>query len=323
MKRIISGLICTIILVCFSSVYVSALSIGHYTGYAQTYYINPDTGVTDDGGSRNEAVGEGMCRSVIAETALVEYDGADTYVTLRVLLLSNIRDLKLYVQQTKGDANSYTQISPEIMSEDAENDCADYRFKVPQSDSYIKCSAYIIPMSRDVTFYINVSGELSEGAADFIVSVEKKETNQVTNDTSESNSITVNVSEQSAKNDTAQNHTVSSNTKTSAASNSTNTQKATPKLNTAAVSDLQNVAATESVQTSETPVNSEQPTEGVTEQPKSTEQTEKDDKLKHINSNNSTDKTKKSNAGTITAVIVIIPVFAAALVAGIRHFKSR
>lgn len=325
MKRIISGLICTIIFVCFCNIYVSALNIGHYTGHAQTYYINPDTGVTDDGGSRNEAVGEGMCRSVIAETALIEYDGVNTYATLRVLLLSNIRDLKLFVQKTKGDSNSYTEVDPEIMSEDAENDCADYRFQIPEPDSYIKCSAYIIPMSRDVTFYINIPGELTEGSADFIVSVEKQDTSHA----QVSDSITVNVSGSDSKNNTTQNQVVGGDTKSAAASSSVNTQRTTSGTASAAASSADTAVST-NTNTVQNTVNAEQPaeaaaTESATEQPVSTEKAEKDKETESPNSdskNKNTAKTKKGSAGTIVIIIIIVLAFAAAVVAGIRHFRS-
>lgn len=169
MKKTASVLLC-IIFICISFC-AFALERGAYLAAAQTHYINPDTGETDDGGSKNVAVGEGMCRSVIDEAALVEFDGKHTYVTLRVLLLSNIRDLKFEIQSVKGDAQSYITAKHDIMSEDAQNDCADYRFEVKSIQNLIRCTAYVIPMSRNVTFYIDVSKITGEGGGDFAVTV--------------------------------------------------------------------------------------------------------------------------------------------------------
>jgi hypothetical protein len=147
---------------------------GAYLAATNTYYINQDTGVTDDGGSRNAAIGEGMCRSVIYEKALVEIDGGKVYTTVRVQLVSNMGAIKFTVQQTKGDPSSYVSVSPRIVSEDAGADTADYRFEIPSVTSYIGCSTYVTPMGRDVKFYMNLSDSLTEGSGDFVVSVKPK-----------------------------------------------------------------------------------------------------------------------------------------------------
>ena len=113
-----------------------AVDNGAYTAATSTYYINPDTGHTDDaGGDGSTAIGEGMCRSVLGKTALVEVEDGTTYVTLRINLLSNLSNLAFEVQQTAGDANSYTAVTPDIMAENAANDTADYRFAVPSATS--------------------------------------------------------------------------------------------------------------------------------------------------------------------------------------------
>jgi hypothetical protein len=147
---------------------------GVYLATTNTYYLNPDTGVTDDGGSRNAAIGEGMCRSVIYEKALVEIDGGAVYVTVRVRLVSNMGAIKFTVQQKPGDPSSYASVSPRIISEDAGEDTADYRFSVPSVTSYIGCSTYVTPMGRDVKFYMNLADSLTEGNADFVVSVKPR-----------------------------------------------------------------------------------------------------------------------------------------------------
>ncbi|MDR2770428.1 MAG: hypothetical protein LBB57_00140 [Clostridiales Family XIII bacterium] len=156
---------------------VFAAEDGVYLAATNTYYLNPDTGVTDDGGSKNAAIGEGMCRSVIYEKALVEIEGGKVYVTVRVQLVSNMGAIKFTVQQKAGDPASYASASPRVIAEDAGADTADYRFSVPAVGSYIGCSTYVTPMVRDVKFYMNLSGNLTAGSGDFVVSLKPSAAN--------------------------------------------------------------------------------------------------------------------------------------------------
>ena len=149
-----------------------ALSEGAYTAPCNTYYINQDTGVTDDGGTKNAALGEGMCRSTIYKDALIEIEGDDIYVTIRMNLMSNIKDIKFSVQKTVKDPDSYKSVSYSTMQEDSAADTADMRFKVPRADAYIRCDMYVIPMGRDVVYYMNAdSASAVQGSGDFVVSV--------------------------------------------------------------------------------------------------------------------------------------------------------
>jgi hypothetical protein len=151
----------------------AAADDGVYLAATNTYYLNPDTGVTDDGGSKNAAIGEGMCRSVIYEKALVEIDGDRVYATVRVQLVSNMGAIKFTVQQKAGDPASYVSVSPRVVAEDAGADTADYRFEIPAADSYIGCATYVTPMGRDVKFYMNLSNNLTAGSGDFVVSIRR------------------------------------------------------------------------------------------------------------------------------------------------------
>ena len=155
----------------------SALEDGVYTAPCNTYYLNPDTGVTDDGGSRDPELGEGMCRSAVYEDALIERDEGETCLTVRMQLMSNIRDIEFSVQRTPGDPDSYESVSFDTMQEDAAADTADLRFRVPEADSYIRCDMYVIPMGRDVVYYINVSDdEAQAGSGDFVTSADPSQT---------------------------------------------------------------------------------------------------------------------------------------------------
>ncbi len=177
LKRFTAAAICAALAVSLFAVPVSALEKGAYTAPCNTYYRNPDTGAIDDGGTKDESLGEGMCRSAIYETALIESDGQNTYITVRMQLMSNIRNIKFSVQQTAGDPNSYKSVSYDTTQEDASADTADMRFQVPKADSYIRCDMYVIPMGRDVVYYINASAdEATAGLEDFVATVSTENT---------------------------------------------------------------------------------------------------------------------------------------------------
>lgn len=178
MKKInLKSLFLACILVFTLAIPAFAVDNGAYSVATNTYYLNPDTGVTDDGGSKNAALGEGMCRSVIDPTALIEVEGDKLYLTLRICLMSNIQNFTLEVQGTPGDTDSYYKVAPELMLEDAANDSVDMRFEIPSMGCYIRGTAYIIPMVRDVCFYLNTDSTLTPyDGDDFIVTVQADQT---------------------------------------------------------------------------------------------------------------------------------------------------
>lgn len=144
---------------------------GVYTAGMVTTYYNPDTGIVDDGGTANAALGEGMCRSATDKTALVEVDGnGEIWLTVRLLLQSNCSNVAFY---TRNGYDSYSQVSYDVIAEDAANDSIDYRFKVTEAGQKIKCTMYVAPMGRDVLWYLYVdTGTLASGSGDFVVSID-------------------------------------------------------------------------------------------------------------------------------------------------------
>lgn len=149
-----------------------ALDFGVYTASTTTNYLNPDTGVTEDGGTQNVELGEGMCRSAVGETALIEVDAdGNIYVTMRMLLYSNLSKIKFYTQAKSG--GSYSAVKASITAEDAANDSADFRFKVPKAGCNVKTIMYVAPMGRDVTFFWHVNaGAAKAGSGDFVVNID-------------------------------------------------------------------------------------------------------------------------------------------------------
>lgn len=164
-RKPLAILVCMVLLVTCMSVTVMALNQGAYVGSVSTYYNNPDTGVPDDSAASDPTLGDSMCRSATGTTALVESDGANNWVTLRLLLQSNVNNISIAV---RNGYNSYSPVSYEITGSNSGNDSRDFRFQIADPGAYIKCSMYVAPMGRDVVWFVRVNtGSLSAGNGDF------------------------------------------------------------------------------------------------------------------------------------------------------------
>lgn len=151
-----------------TSVSVLAASNGIYTATATSHYRHPTTGVIEDSGGEGSAVlGQSMTDSALNKSALVEVDAnGNTWVTIRLNLMDNIQSPKFQV-----DGSS---VSATLMQEDYSNNTADYRMKVNSENSIIRCNMYVVPMGREVIFYITV-GNLKSGSGDFMTSITVEE----------------------------------------------------------------------------------------------------------------------------------------------------
>jgi hypothetical protein len=104
----------------------------------------------------------------VYEQALVELEGGRIYVTARLRLARHMRDIRLWV---RGGDGVYAPAQTQVMMEDAAADTADYRFALPAVDTYVSWEMYVIPMGREVKFYMNLAPDLTPGGGDFVVSV--------------------------------------------------------------------------------------------------------------------------------------------------------
>ena len=147
-----------------TSIPVLAASNRIYIASATPHYRHPVTGIIEDSGGENAAVlGQSMTDSATYKKALVEMDSdGNTYITVRLKLMDNISNPQF---QTDG-----APVSASLMQEDYTENTADYRIRVQDENSVIRCSMYVIPMGRDVIFYITVS-DLKEGSGDFVTSI--------------------------------------------------------------------------------------------------------------------------------------------------------
>lgn len=195
-----------------------AASHGIYTATATPHYRNPLTGkIEDSGGEDSEVLGQSMTESATYTKALVEVDSnGNTYITVRLKLMDNIQNPTFKV-----DGSS---VSASLMQEDYSANTADYRMKVASENSVIRCSMYVVPMGRDVIFFITVSN-LNSGSGDFVTSI------SVNNNKSNNSSNNANSSNNSYSNNNSGNNNNSSYEPVESSNNSSSSKSPDKKNN--------------------------------------------------------------------------------------------
>lgn len=195
-----------------------AASNGIYTATATPHYRNPLTGkIEDSGGEDSEVLGQSMTESATYTKALVEVDSnGNTYITVRLKLMDNIQNPTFKV-----DGSS---VSASLMQEDYSANTADYRMKVASENSVIRCSMYVVPMGRDVIFFITVSN-LKSGSGDFVTSI------SVNNNKSNNSSNNANSSNNSYSNNNSGNNNNSSYEPAESSNNSSSSKNSDKKNN--------------------------------------------------------------------------------------------
>lgn len=195
-----------------------AASNGIYTATATPHYRNPLTGkIEDSGGEDSEVLGQSMTESATYTKALVEVDSnGNTYITVRLKLMDNIQNPTFKV-----DGSS---VSASLMQEDYTANTADYRMKVSSENSVIRCSMYVVPMGRDVIFFITVSN-LKSGSGDFVTSI------SMNNNKSNNSSNNANSSNNSYSNNNSGNNNNSSYKPAESSNNSSSSKSSDKKSN--------------------------------------------------------------------------------------------
>lgn len=171
LKRALCSMVVMLALVAgITSIPVLAASNGIYTATATSHYKHPTTGVIEDsGGEGSYVLGQSMTDSALNKAALVEVDPqGNTFVTVRLNLMDNIQNPQFQVDGSRN--GNFSSVSATVMQEDFTNNTTDFRIQVPSENAIIRCNMYVIPMGRDVIFYITV-GDLKSGSGDFIASV--------------------------------------------------------------------------------------------------------------------------------------------------------
>lgn len=168
------GILCCTALLMSSaivSISASALDNGIYFADATPYYVHPYTGVIEDSGGENSAVlGQSMTESALCPQALIEVDpSGNMYATIRLSLMDNIENPQFMVQAD--GYSSFYDVYADCMQENLDNNTSDFRFPITSENSIVRSTFYVVPMGRDVIFYIGFSN-LTEGSGDFVTSVE-------------------------------------------------------------------------------------------------------------------------------------------------------
>ena len=178
LKRALCSMVVMLALMAgITSIPVLAASNGIYTATATSHYKHPTTGkIEDSGGEGSYVLGQSMTDSALNKAALVEVDpDGNTYVTVRLNLMDNIQDPQFQVDGSRN--GNFSSVSATVMQEDFTNNTTDFRMQVPSENAIIRCNMYVIPMGRDVIFYITV-GNLQSGSGDFVTSVKVEEPEQ-------------------------------------------------------------------------------------------------------------------------------------------------
>lgn len=315
-KRILYWLSPLVLMLMFCALPAKAAGLepGVYTGTMVTTYYNPDTGNVDDGGTANAALGEGMCRSATDEACLVEVDQqGNIWITVRLLLQSNCKDVALY---TRTGYDSYSQVSYDIMSEDAGNDSIDYRIKVSDAGVKLKGTMYVTPMGRDVLWYLYVdTSTLKEGSGDFVVSIDTSAPQEPATPEPESPASTPVVSATTAPTPARPSTTTPTNPAASAAQE----PEESPENSAEPVQSGQPVESQlpEETQTVE-PAESPATPDAAEETPEESQAPGQDD-----GATNSTDEREPTSSGVSGGVIGVIAALVVAVVGAVIYFVKR
>lgn len=137
-----------------------------YTSETYGHYENPINGKIEDPGN-NPGIGEGMVSNVVNGLSLIEKDdNGKLYATVRYRLRSKIKNVKMWVYNSKTRSFSQVRVS-EVKSG---GDTGDFRFEIPSTETLIRSSFYVEPMGRDVIFFVSF-GKIQGGSGDFKVFV--------------------------------------------------------------------------------------------------------------------------------------------------------
>ncbi|MGP1568780.1 MAG: heme-binding Shp domain-containing protein [Peptoanaerobacter stomatis] len=113
-----------------------------------------------------KAIGDGMSRSILGKYSLLDNTGKTKTLTIKIGLADVCKDYKISVKNVKDD--KYKEVKFKVVKEDKKKKTKDIKFEVPTNEAYIKISAYVDPMGRDITFFAQMSSkDAKEGAKEF------------------------------------------------------------------------------------------------------------------------------------------------------------
>ena len=171
-------------------------------------YLNPLTGVTADGGTKNTAIGEGMVQGVISpinaggdlnealknqksngekrwsKAMLQRTKDGKLYATVRVHLMNWVQRSKeqgpfIKVLQKDGEFKQVAATETKVNIEQYKDSYVDYRFEVPNENFLAMVQMYVEPMNRPVRYFVEVNTDTIKNGNDGLDMEAIKETNYV------------------------------------------------------------------------------------------------------------------------------------------------
>lgn len=170
MRALCSMVVMLALVASITAIPAFAASNGIYTATAASHYKHPTTEkIEDSGGEGSYVLGQSMTDSALNKAALVEVDSSgNTWVTIRLNLMDNIQSPQFQVDGSRN--GNFSAVSATVMQEDFTTNTTDFRMQVPSENAVIRCNMYVVPMGREVIFYITV-GNLQSGSGDFVTSI--------------------------------------------------------------------------------------------------------------------------------------------------------
>ena len=171
-------------------------------------YLNPITGVTADGGTKNAAIGEGMVQGVISpinaggdlnealknqksngekrwsKAMLQRTKDGKLYATVRVHLMNWVQRSKeqgpfIKVLQKDGEFKQVAATETKVNIEQYKDSYVDYRFEVPNENFLAMVQMYVEPMNRPVRYFVEVNTDTIKNGNEGLDMEVIKETNYV------------------------------------------------------------------------------------------------------------------------------------------------
>ncbi len=177
------------------------LKPGIYNIDVTAEYLNPLTGITADGGTKNVSIGQGMCQGVIAPVVtnntgslnealknqkssgerrwakgqLQRMSDGKLYATVRIHLINWVKrdDTQGPFFKVLHENGEYELVKSKMTSEHIDkvkDSYADYTFEVPREKYSVMIQMFVEPMNRPVRYFVEVNPEtIEQGAVDTMV----------------------------------------------------------------------------------------------------------------------------------------------------------
>ena len=176
--------------------------VGLYNIDITAAYLNPLTGQTADGGTKNVEIGEGMSQGVISpinskgnlsevlenqknsgekrwsKAQLQRTKDGKLYATVRIHLMNWVtRSAEqgpfIKVLQENGEYKLVESKETNVKIEQYKDSYADYTFEVPKENFSAMIQMYVEPMNRPVRFFVEVNPEtITKGAVEGMYKIE-------------------------------------------------------------------------------------------------------------------------------------------------------